>query len=321
MTNKTTGSAKVGLWIGATGANAAGTESIFGGTASGGALTQGVSIPAQSYRDWFGELLMDSTDFLVGGSDTGSALTISAEGEIGLAGVAGGGAFNPATLFSGTAGAFYDISDISTLWKDTAGTIQVTAHGDAVARVDDKSGNGNHLLQSTSSSRPLYQVSGAKKYLLTDGVDDLMRANFAMGSTWDRIMAFQSLAWAAGNEVYFGANSGTAGEVFGSAAGTITMWNGSVVGPAASGLSTSTDYVMTERWGPSPCQLAIDNGSYVSTPSIVGPTPIGFTLASDNGSSISNMEFFGGVMINRALTGGEIASMRTWAGALQGRVL
>lgn len=91
VTNKTASAAKVGLWIGATGANAAGTESIFGGTASSGALTQGVSIPAQSYRDWFGELLMEPTDFLVGGSDIATALTISAEGEIGLAGAAASG--------------------------------------------------------------------------------------------------------------------------------------------------------------------------------------------------------------------------------------
>ena len=31
--------------------------------------------------DWYGRLRMDSTDFLVGGSDTATALTIEIEGE------------------------------------------------------------------------------------------------------------------------------------------------------------------------------------------------------------------------------------------------
>ena len=83
VTNKTTSPAQVGLWLGSSGANAAGTEAIFGGTASVGALTAGVSVPAQSYVDWSGELRMDVADFLVGGASVAGALTIAADGEIG----------------------------------------------------------------------------------------------------------------------------------------------------------------------------------------------------------------------------------------------
>ena len=85
ITNKTASAAQAALWLGATGANAAGSEAIFGGVASGGALTRGVSVPGQSYIDWYGTLRMDAADFLVGGSDTATALTIEAEGEIGIA--------------------------------------------------------------------------------------------------------------------------------------------------------------------------------------------------------------------------------------------
>lgn len=84
ITNKTASAAQVGLWLGATGANTAGTEAIFGGAASAGALTRGVSVPAQSYVDWYGMLRVDTADFLVGGSDTATALTIEGEGEIGV---------------------------------------------------------------------------------------------------------------------------------------------------------------------------------------------------------------------------------------------
>lgn len=84
IVNKTASAANVALWLGATGANTAGTEAVFGGAASAGALTQGVSVPANSYVDWYGMLRMDVADFLVGGAGTATALTIEGEGEIGI---------------------------------------------------------------------------------------------------------------------------------------------------------------------------------------------------------------------------------------------
>jgi hypothetical protein len=63
------------LYIGATGANAAGTE--FMGTAT--------SVPANSYIDWYGAVPLDIADFLVGGASAATSLTIQGEGEIGVA--------------------------------------------------------------------------------------------------------------------------------------------------------------------------------------------------------------------------------------------
>jgi hypothetical protein len=76
IVNKTGSAATFSLWLGATGANAAGTEVI--GT--------GLSIAANSAYDWYGLLRLDAADFLVGGAGTGTALTITGEGEIGVAG-------------------------------------------------------------------------------------------------------------------------------------------------------------------------------------------------------------------------------------------
>lgn len=76
ISNKTAGAVTFSLWIGATGANAAGTE--FMGTAQ--------SIPANSYVDWYGMIRLDTADFLVGGASANTALTFQAEGEIGIAG-------------------------------------------------------------------------------------------------------------------------------------------------------------------------------------------------------------------------------------------
>jgi len=71
IVNKTAGAVTFSLWLGATGANAAGTEII--GT--------GRSIAANSAFDWYGNLKMTSTDFLVGGASAATSLTITGEGE------------------------------------------------------------------------------------------------------------------------------------------------------------------------------------------------------------------------------------------------
>lgn len=74
IVNKTNGAVTFSLWLGATGANAAGTEVV--GTA--------LSIAANSAYDYYGQLRMDAADFLVGGASAGTSLTITGEGEIGL---------------------------------------------------------------------------------------------------------------------------------------------------------------------------------------------------------------------------------------------
>jgi hypothetical protein len=85
------------------------------------------------------------------------------------------GSFTPAELFDGgVAGAWYDPSDLSTMFQDDAGTIPVTADNDPVGRLLDKSGNGNHLTQSTAGSRPTYQTAGGMHWLAFDGVDDYL---------------------------------------------------------------------------------------------------------------------------------------------------
>jgi hypothetical protein len=75
IVNKTSSAATFSLYLGATGANTAGTEVI--GTA--------LSVPANSAYDWYGQLRLDAADFLVGGASANTALTFEAEGEIGLA--------------------------------------------------------------------------------------------------------------------------------------------------------------------------------------------------------------------------------------------
>jgi hypothetical protein len=117
-------------------------------------------------------------------------------------------AFTPASLPS--IYAYYDPTDISTLWQDSARTTPVTTHGDPVGCIDDISGNGHHLLQATSTARGLWQSTGG---VLMDNVDDYYREATTTMQTLT-LPLYQALAWdktvAASNIVQIQSNgSGT----------------------------------------------------------------------------------------------------------------
>ncbi|WP_166507150.1 LamG domain-containing protein [Frigidibacter mobilis] len=62
-------------------------------------------------------------------------------------------------------------------------TVQVTAAGQSVAVMRDKSGNGRHMVQASALSRPTYQTDGVLHWLQFDGVDDSFGASaFNWGS-------------------------------------------------------------------------------------------------------------------------------------------
>lgn len=85
------------------------------------------------------------------------------------------GAWTPTELFdSGVKGAWYDPSDLSTLFQDVAGTVPVTSNGDPIGKILDKSGNGNHATQSVSTKRPVYRTNGSLHWFEMDGVDDFI---------------------------------------------------------------------------------------------------------------------------------------------------
>ena len=67
---------------------------------------------------------------------------------------------SPASLFAnGEPGVWYDPSDLTTLFQDSAGTIPVTSPSQPVGKMLDKSGRDNHATQATSTQRPIYGIN------------------------------------------------------------------------------------------------------------------------------------------------------------------
>lgn len=84
-------------------------------------------------------------------------------------------------------GVWYDPSDLSTMFQDSAGTTPVTAVGQPVGKILDKSGRGNHATQSTAGYKPLLQTENGRNYLAFDGLDDFLVTGNVDFSSTDKI--------------------------------------------------------------------------------------------------------------------------------------
>lgn len=83
--------------------------------------------------------------------------------------------FSPKSLFSsGEQGAWYDPSDLSTMFQDSAGTTPVTGAGQVIGLIQDKSGNANHAFQDIEASKPILRNVLGLWWVAFDGVDDYL---------------------------------------------------------------------------------------------------------------------------------------------------
>lgn len=114
------------------------------------------------------------------------------------------------TSFSGPK-VWYDLSSVSTLQQDSAGTTPVTTAGDPIGRVMDISGANNHAIQATAASRPLWQTT----FAAFDGTDDSWATPAIDFSSTDKITIVVGLRKAsdaaAGMLLEFGASVSVAG--------------------------------------------------------------------------------------------------------------
>jgi hypothetical protein len=108
---------------------------------------------------------------------------------------------------------WYDPSDLTTLFQDSAGTVPVTTAGQTVGKMLDKSGRGNHATQATAGLRPTYQVdTNGHPYLLFDGIADYMVTGTITPGT-NKVQAFAGVRklveTAGGNICEFSPSTGT----------------------------------------------------------------------------------------------------------------
>lgn len=235
--------------------------------------------------------------------------------------------FTPASV---TLKGWWDPSDISTLWKNTAGTDPVTADGDLVARMDDKSGNGRNWTQATSTNRPTYKVGSGLHWLDFDGTDDYMTgatlSNLISVSAYEVILAgrFDTIASNAGtsysNDVFLADDGGYIAVAYGRTSGVIGAGQyGSSDTVLTFAYSSGNNFVLSQRLASGLFYASYNGGSESSGSAANVGSGAGTALIgkSYNGDFVDG-RFYGAVTKNAALTTTERDNLITWLGAKAG---
>ena len=222
--------------------------------------------------------------------------------------------------------AWYDPSDLTTLFQTNDTSTPVTADGQTVGRISDKSGNGHHLTQSTAGARPTYnKTSGGLSWLEFDGIDDFVaRATPTLSQPWEAVSGIRQLAWTS-SCVIFGRGSALtdAGFLFQSGSSpSLALYDGNGdINVINGGAAIDADVVAIERHNGAGSRLGFDAGTYISGDSGNGSVD-GLSIgAKEDGTVAANFRFYGRLVFDRLLTDTEIAQLRAYLAAKQGRVL
>jgi|WetSurMetagenome_2_1015567.scaffolds.fasta_scaffold00947_29 hypothetical protein len=110
-------------------------------------------------------------------------------------------AWTPASLTAPYS--WYDPSDYSTMWQDAAKTTPVTAAGQSVCAINDKSGGGNHLTQSTTGNCPALTLDGSSRpYLACSGSKLLVGSTTSIVQNASFIFAGAAIQSSAGGMIW-----------------------------------------------------------------------------------------------------------------------
>jgi hypothetical protein len=247
-------------------------------------------------------------------------------------------AFDPLDLFGGgEKGFWFDASDLSTMFQDTAGSTPVTADGQTVKRLVDKSGNGYVLTEATNG--PVYRTSGGKHWLEYNGTNsELTNTSTNVTNSIGELT------------VFFAVNATTpAAEVFvfqardnsftGRAALSITsaghpvIWASRVDGAASTTLSglaskTGADKIIVGLIDYNNNDASIYDGStslnstttMPSTAGVTGSTngPLGLGVNGPGNGNYYSGRIYQALIINRLLTAGEKADLGAYMATKSG---
>lgn len=249
-----------------------------------------------------------------------------------------GPSFTPASLFAaGEKGAWYDPSDLSSLFVDIAMTTNVSADQDPVSVMLDKSGNGNHLFQTNGSARPVWRSGTIASLQFVS--NRWMAGNDAHGIAYDprtEPLYVGSVALCTDASVAYPLAFGkdSAFRLFhtisSSVANGYLAWDGdncsytkaaSLSLPAY--LDTQAKAVPTGAFASTDMDLQVDGAAgalvqnqgpvvYQGPPCIAGIGTAGFTAAAGD-----PQRFYGGIIVLRSLAQSERNSLRTYFSSLR----
>jgi hypothetical protein len=248
----------------------------------------------------------------------------------------GSGGFSPATLFANSEeGFWFEISDLSTVWEDSAGTIPASVDG-PVGRITDKSGRGRHATQGTTANKPTLRSGGGLYWLEWDGFDDgMLTASYAFAGAGPHSAAagFRPATVAAGNRFLIDADDAIATPrvsqllLVAAAVPTTVPFNtgGTAFSETAASLTNSTDVVLSQVTNTTAVEC-FKNGATNGSTAVTGTlrtNSVAVTLGKRNNqaSSYLNGRTYILIQLARAFTAGERASVESYCASKSGVTL
>lgn len=254
--------------------------------------------------------------------------------------------FSPLSLFSaGQTGAWYDPSNIGSMFQDIAGTIPAVV-GQPVGKMLDLSGNGHHLVQATANKCPTLQLASGLYYLQFDGSnDDLATAaavDFSASSSIGVALAFTPTSTSDGLLMEFGPNTNSIAKTFNfvgindSAAGHVSAGvNGSAIGAlqttssslgnGVTSLASAQGLDVTKAGTPTSAIPLRLNGAPVAVTALANGTN-GTTYSTQTlyigaraGTSVfASVKIYGLLVRGTPFTLAQLAPLETWMGGKAG---
>lgn len=233
--------------------------------------------------------------------------------------------------------AWYDASDIATLFQDSAGATPVTANGDRVGKMNDKSGNGVHLIQASSTFRGYYDaISFGGGGIRFDGAQVLNNAAFALAQPNTVFLKFYKTRRYANDEmttdevIYGGLHSGSHNTFFmvnasrGTYQGALDDTHGGRIYAggalhAPGQILTSVPHIVTMEFNTVSSTIRLNGAELVAATTIGGNSKSQLALgAYSNGTIPSKCLIAECIVYNRLLTAGERDSIEAYLLAKNG---
>lgn len=237
------------------------------------------------------------------------------------------GLANPATLFAGgVKGIVLDPYAPASMWTDTGGTVQAAAN-DAIARIDDLSGNGANATQSTAA-KPVLIHDGTKRALRFTS-DSLATAAIDMTGT-DAVTVVAAVRKtsdaAVGGIVEFSPNVSTNNGSFallgpanagGSVSFNFNSKGTTLASPGVTSLPATIDAVIVAQSDISADTATINvNGSTGSSAGDQGTGNFGnhvLYIGVRAGTLFFSGDIYGLIVLGRTATASEVRAMQAWA--------
>lgn len=218
--------------------------------------------------------------------------------------------------------AFWDASDLSSLFQDSAGSTPVTTDNQPVGKWV---GNGLNFLQSTSGLRMTYQTSGGLHWLESDGTDDEMVATgwSLSGSQTSHMFVVATIPGTiAANDGLLTYNLFTAAN----ASRTLSFDNATTfkvdtVGSSAKPTFSGDTHVFEGLFDSTGIYGAIDGGSYTHNATVPATTSSSLYLGKGVLSGRKAWKIHAVVVYDSALTGTDRSTLITLLGAKAGLTL